>query len=84
MDKQTKSSQTNMAKTIASPGNKNQESRAKPTEKTEEIMAIVKQCKGNCENKYQDETYGNRLRVMNEIKPRTGLGHRCTVCKLVQ
>lgn len=47
-------------------------------------MAITKPCKGKCESKYQDETCGKDLRVMNEIKPRTGAGHRCTVCRLVQ
>ena len=84
MDKETKSSQTSMAETIASPGNPHQKSKRQPAEKTEEIMAIVKQCKGNCEDKYQDEKYGKGLRVMNELKPRTGAGYRCTICKLVQ
>jgi len=81
MDKQTKSSQTSMAETIASPGNPHQKSNRQPTEKTEEIMATTKQCKGKCENKYQDETYGKNTRVMNTMKAGT---LRCTVCKTVQ
>lgn len=34
----------------------------------------IKKC--SCENDYQDEKYGENMRVFNE----TAKGHRCTVC----
>lgn len=38
----------------------------------------IKPC--NCKNEYQDETYGEGMRVHNSKGGRDGAGFRCTVC----
>jgi len=41
-----------------------------------------------CESKYQDEKYGNHVRVCNSKKPKSGQNQpnefRCTVCGAVK
>ena len=44
---------------------------------------MTKIVKCNCENSYQDEKYGKRMRVMNETRKGEKNGesvYRCTVC----
>lgn len=36
--------------------------------------------KCTCENKFQDETYGVKMRVMNSTGKDKAAGWRCTVC----
>jgi len=39
---------------------------------------MIKKC--NCVSKFQDEKYGEGMRVMNETQEMNPITYRCTVC----
>ncbi len=42
---------------------------------------MIKKC--SCKNDYQDEKYGEGMRVQNPLKDPGKYGYRCTVCSKV-
>jgi len=41
-------------------------------------MTEVKKC--SCRSEYQDQKYGQGMRVHNTVKVKSGTEYRCTVC----
>lgn len=44
-------------------------------------MSKTKLVKCSCENKFQDEKYGSKIRVANETTKKEGGRWRCSVCR---